>query len=656
MKLWPVEQRAIAPPEDIEAAEWANANIRLLPQSSREPGPYRWQRTPYSRSILNLYQRPELRHLVLKWGTQLGKTQDLYLLLGYIVDQDPYPTMLAYPTDDTGKEISRVRVQPMVDASETLRSLKPNDPKKYQLTEMHFPGMVLYIVGANSPTPLNQKPCRNLLRDEVNDWPPVIKDQGDPMDISEDRLKGFWDIRKVIDVSSPTTPAGNITKQEKKCQVVLKYFIPCPHCRRLQPLAWEQIKFENDKKLPNTERIQKAKNTAVYICRFCGEGIDDEGKEWFLSEENGAGWFDMRMEGPQPSPDPIGDLFDRYAARGIVLESVAARLSSLYSPWLRWADIVQKFLEAHLAEFNRPDSLRKFFNGWLAREWKDVIETKSESAVLSLRCEIPPLIVPEKALALVCGIDQQKYGFYYVVRAWAADYTNWLIRYGELITFDDVFKLVYEDTYQVESGGRMGIWRAGLDTGGGDGREDRTMTQAAYEWLLKFGGQTVFGTRGGSRKQPERLRYSQVPIIPGAKRGTVPHVPLWIMDTGYYKDLFHSRMQLEIGSPGAVYLHAETSEAYAKQITAEEKVRQKNGLYKWENPHQRDNHYFDCEVINLAMVDPMCYGGLMLLTEPVQTAVEEPPKPRREPTPERPANWMHGGREGGFDRPSWLNR
>lgn len=85
---------------------------------------------------MNLYQHPDIHHLVLKFATQLGKTAILYNLLGYAIDQDPFTTLLIYPTDDQGREVSRTRIQPMIGASLVLKSKKPSDPKNYQLNEL----------------------------------------------------------------------------------------------------------------------------------------------------------------------------------------------------------------------------------------------------------------------------------------------------------------------------------------------------------------------------------------------------------------------------------------------------------------------------------------------------------------------------------------
>jgi phage terminase large subunit GpA-like protein len=54
--------------------------------------------------------------------------------------------------------------------------------------------------------------------------------------------------------------------------VILKYFVPCPFCNRLQTLEWEQIKFEDRKDLDRVKRIHEAKRYAYYECKFCKEG------------------------------------------------------------------------------------------------------------------------------------------------------------------------------------------------------------------------------------------------------------------------------------------------------------------------------------------------------------------------------------------------
>jgi phage terminase large subunit GpA-like protein len=654
-EFWESERAAFAPPRKLDVAEWCNENIVLLAENSREPGPYRWQRTPYVRDILRLYQDPNIHHVVLKWGTQLGKTQILYNLLMYLIDQDPYSTMLIYPSDDEGRSVSRSRLQPLFRACEPVRKKIPSDPRQFQLDEMPFAGMILYVTGSNSPTPLSQKPVRNVFRDEINKWPPLISDYGDPMDLSNERFKTYYDVRKILDVSSPTVEGGNISRQEAQCQIILRYFVSCPFCHRLQTLDWEGIHFDDQKALTKVLRISVAKASARYTCKFCGRDIDDTYRDHLLDPANGAGWFDMDTEEPEPSRDSIGDLFRTFQAKGIQLESLAFRLSSLYSPWLRWGDIVGKFLEAHLADAKRFDKLRSFTTDWLGNEWIDAVEEKKDSDILKLRCEYPPLVVPSQAAVLTCGIDCQKHGFYFVVRAWGRDYTSWLIRYGYLLNFEDIFRLIHEDSYQVENTERrMKVWRASIDTGGGtDG--DMSLTEQAYRFIAQYGGPGTFGVKGASREMIHKMKLTNIGTLPGTKATPIPGgtVRLWIVDTRYFKDVFHSRMEIKDGDPGALYLHNETGQDYASHITSEEKRRGKDGRYHWVHVRGQ-NHWLDCEIYASALVDPVCYGGLGVIANRKNSSGDntqtQQPKPRH--SGPLPGSWLYREKGGSV----WHNR
>lgn len=667
MNMMIEEKDALRPPEKLQVSEWCDRHQLLLPETSREPGPYRWRRTPYVKDILDVFADPRVRHIVLKTGTQLGKTACLYNLLAYTIAQDPWPTMLIYPTEAEAATVSRTRIQPMIRGVPALAARMPESQKLFHLQEMLLPNMPLYITGANSATPLSQKPVKILLRDEVNKFPALIKDMGDPLDLSEERLKSFWDIRKVVDVSSPTSEDGNISRQEQKMQVVLSYFVPCPACGRLQTLRWPNIKFDDHKDYPKNKRIFAAKASAYYECRFCAAKIEDHLKEWMLLPESGAGWYPFDIEEPAPSTDPIGDLFKRFEEEGITLERIGFRLSSLYSPWLTWGDIVEKFLSAHLAEFQRPDKLRGFINDWLGEEWKDVVTHKEEDAILSHRLEdLPPLTVPAEAAVLTCGIDCQRDSFFFTVRAWSLNGTSWLIRYGSLLSWDDVRQLLLEDTYSIQnSEKRMGLWRAAIDIGGTKFEDmDQSMTAAAYSFISGLGIGGVFGAKGMSRDSIKKVEVRVVNSVPGKSNIPLPGggLRLLLVDTNYFKDILHARLEIKTGDPGAWHLHSETASDYSRQIVAEEKRRDSRGKTSWVHVRGR-NEYLDAEVYAMALTDPGCFGGINTLSKrpaTVSATPSSPPAPgqRADPALAGWSSWReHAQRQrppDGYRNPSWL--
>jgi hypothetical protein len=138
-------------------------------------------------------------------------------------------------------------------------------------------------------------------------------------------------------------------------------------------------------------------------------------------------------------------------------------------------------------------------------------------------------VVPVEAVALTCGIDMQKHGFWFAVRAWARDYRSWLIHYGFLPDWDTIEELLFATAYPVEGkdGITLQIWRAGLDTGGGKGamETDPTLTEQAYYWLRKIGtgrGCLCYACKGASHPLAGKIhagkRLDQTPSgkpIPG---------------------------------------------------------------------------------------------------------------------------------------------
>jgi phage terminase large subunit GpA-like protein len=253
-----------------------------------------------------------------------------------------------------------------------------------------------------------------------------------------------------------------------------------------------------------------------------------------------------------------------------------------------------------------------------AEAWKETIIPKKESGVLALKTDLPPLIVPPGAVALSCGIDPQKYGFWFVVRAWSFEefLTSWLIQYGYLTTWADVEDLVFNTRYKKHgSNETMGIWRTAIDTGGGKtDHGEWTRTEEIYQWVRANGRGVVFGTKGATHLQFKRV---QVKVIDKMFRGNRPipgGLELRFLDTEQYKALIHWRMERKEGESQRFYLHNETKEDYAKQILAEELRRDRSGKAYWKQV-RTDNHLLDCEVGAAACIDDEWLPSFKMLGE-----------------------------------------
>ncbi len=613
----PVEVRvAWQPPENLTVSQWAEKYRVLLPETSSEPGPWRNSRTPYLASIMDAFSDPYIEKIVFNKGSQLGGTEALYCMLGYAIHQDPAPALFVMPTLNLAKYASRKRIQPMINASPVLRERKPANDDDFSILEMLFPGMVLTLAGANSPASLASRPCRYVFLDEVNKFPKFSGKEADPISLATERQKTFWN-RKTVIISTPTIEDGQITRELSICDVVYDYHVPCPHCGKMQTLKFGQIKWPKELERNDPAYAMRVRESAWYECESCLGEITDLQRPEMLQ---GGEWVARNQSRKTP-------------------RSVGFSLPSFYSPWLTWGDMAEAFVKAE----PYPEKLMSVINSWFAEPWVQKIETSSEVDILKACCDLPGQVVPHDAVALTCGIDCQKYGFWFVVRAWARDYTSWLIHYGTLATWQDVENLLFDVEYPVlETNQKMRVWRAGIDTGGTSG-DGQSMTEEAYWWLRRNGigrGARVWGTKGSSVALSGKISPGK-PLDRTPSGKPIPGgLQVMMLDTGKLKDAYHYRLHRALeGLSMAAYLHAETNAEYVSHILAEEKRRDRHGGESWVKV-RKDNHLFDCEIIAMALAEPEWPGGgVHLLAGYLDNSAQDVNRLNRTAQPQRERRW-----------------
>lgn len=132
----------LSPPEQLTVSEWAEKYRILDAKSAAMPGPWSNDVTPYLKGVMDEFNNYETEKIVFVKPTQVGGTEALQNMIGYIVMQDPAPTMIVYPTDTLAKSISENRLQPMLKATpEIAKKFDDTSP----LLELHFDGMYLTL-------------------------------------------------------------------------------------------------------------------------------------------------------------------------------------------------------------------------------------------------------------------------------------------------------------------------------------------------------------------------------------------------------------------------------------------------------------------------------------------------------------------------------
>jgi len=165
----------------------------LSGKASSEPGPWRTDRTPYLRQIMDdLSARSSVQEVVVMFAAQLGKSESGMNWLGYIIDNEPGPVMVVQPTTDMAKRFSRQRIAPMLEETPVLRrKVRENRSRDDANTTLmkDFAGGVLVVSGANSAASLRSMPVRYLFLDEIDAYPLDVDGEGDPVALAENERR-----------------------------------------------------------------------------------------------------------------------------------------------------------------------------------------------------------------------------------------------------------------------------------------------------------------------------------------------------------------------------------------------------------------------------------------------------------------------------------
>jgi phage terminase large subunit GpA-like protein len=197
----------LRPDPDLTVSEWADQYRMLSNKASSEPGPWRTDRTPYLKEIMDcMSSSSSVQKVVFMAGAQLGKTEAINNVVGYMIAHAPGPAMFVQPTIDMAKRLSKQRLDSLIHETPCLADkvapARSRDSGNTMFSK-EFPGGILLLTGANSATGLRSAPCRWVLLDEVDAFPADVDGEGDPCALAERRASTF-SRRKIILTSTPT--------------------------------------------------------------------------------------------------------------------------------------------------------------------------------------------------------------------------------------------------------------------------------------------------------------------------------------------------------------------------------------------------------------------------------------------------------------------
>ena len=551
-------KETLKPPPRFTVSEWADANRKLSPESSAEPGQWNTARAEYQRGMMNAINDPNITSIVFMTSAQIGKTEIVNCIVGYFIDFDPCPLLVLQPTLEMGQAWSKDRLSPMIRDTPCLKNkVSDQKAKKTGNTLLHktFTGGHITIAGANSPAGLASRPIRIVLCDEVDRYPARAGTEGDPVNLAKKRTATFWN-RKIILTSTPTIKDASRIETAFLQSDQRFYYVPCPDCDEFQILNWKHVQW-----------IDGDAKTAKYCCVHCGTLWSDAKRyaaislgHWEASESfNGTAGF---------------------------------HLSELYSPWRKLSDIVQDFLHAK----DNPELLKTFVNTSLGETWEDQGEQNDPELLMSRAEDYDE--IPNQVTCLSAGVDIQQDRIEMEVVGWGDNMESWTIDYlildGDTIqneVWDDLLSAIHYE-YDHASGYKMPISSVVIDSGFLSKRVFEFIRNSKLSYVRA--GKGISGKRSlveDSSRRAKRLRKMR-------QKDGKPEL------IGVDEAKLVLQRQLEITQPGPGYCHFKKdrdAEWYA-QLTAEKCVtRYQKGfaIREWIKTRPR-NEALDCRVYAIA--------------------------------------------------------
>lgn len=570
----------LRPPALITVSEWADTNRMLSGKASSEPGPWRTDRTPYLRQIMDdLSARSSVQEVVVMFAAQLGKSESGMNWLGYIIDNEPGPVMCVQPTTDMAKRFSRQRIAPMLEETPVLRrKVRENRSRDDSNTTLmkDFAGGVLVVSGANSAAGLRSMPVRYLFLDEIDAYPLDVDGEGDPVALAEKRTSTFAR-RKVLKVSTPTVKDFSRIESAYLASNACRYLVPCPHCNEHQVLEWGADKLHGlkwDKRPDGSPDLDSVR----YVCAHCGGLIEEHHKPGMLA---GGHWSATKE-----------------AARGA--KTTGYHMSALYAPlgWISWADLVNQWAEAAAAARQGDVSkLKTFTNTVLAETWEERGDRTDEHA-LQARAEAYPLgTVPAGGLVLTAGVDVQRNRWEIAIWAWGRGLESWAVDHhvieGNPASEEDwerVTEYLQRRYTQAWHGGSLGVSAISIDSS--------DQTHAVYNWVRKAGHRlpTLSAIKGRGEEGVAILGASSPQDVNWRGQKFPNGVKLWNVGVDSAKDLLLGQLNLQEPGPGYVHTSQDLPREWYEQLTAEQRILVRvsgRESYKWVKRRPR-NEVLDC--------------------------------------------------------------
>ncbi|MCB9228631.1 MAG: phage terminase large subunit family protein [Deltaproteobacteria bacterium] len=568
----------VKPTARPSVSEFVTKHRKLSRDDTREHGNYSWKRAPYQKEMMDIINRKGRRRFVAMLSSQMGKTLTQMNILMYLIAVRPCTILFMVPSIKDAKKFSRLRIRPFIRDNPLMSSLiGSSSADGNTLTEKHFPGGNLLLVGSNVASDLAAVSGNAAFVDEFDRCAREAvnsagEKEGDPLMLLWKRLAN--DPSAFVYVSgTPTIRGASPTEDLWNRSTKMLYMIPCPVCKDLQFLDKSRLKYE-EKDLSDIHFSCIKPSCSGKLTRSVMQKSYFEGSsEWVETGEKDA-------------------------------ELAGFHLNQFYSPWRSWTEIVREIDEAK----GVPSKEKVIQNTvWGLTYELASVRVPEWARLHALKEDFPPGLVPAAASVLTAFTDVQEDRFETTIMAWNRNQA-WVI--DHIITagcsvwdlddemYDLYEKTILEASWPHESGYRLKPRRVFIDSG--------FFTSRILKFCQKHRNRLI-PTRGEDRLE-STFSAPKNTSISSRGRWLKHGVKRWNLGVSQIKIDLYARLNLltegEKDNGLRIHFHKKLPEEYFRQLTAEtcyvDSGQFGRPKYRWIKDKYFANEALDCAVGNLA--------------------------------------------------------
>lgn len=592
----------------LQVSQWARRR-QLDEVLTEKPGMWDNAFVPYLVEIMDCFSADSsVKEVALMKPGQIGaSTGILENWIGYIIDENPGPTLYLSGSDKLAKTGAEVKIDRLIEDAGLTDKIKSPIKRKSKgrksgdtAVRKDFPRGFVMILGAQSTSNLKQISVQNLIFDETDEIPLFLKNQGDPITLAKVRQKTFDLTRKTLYLSTPTTFAGPIY------QIYLRgdrrwFYVPCPYCGFEQTMTFRGTR-KDEKKYGIYYEVDSDFNliyeSVHYICENCLKFWSESEKKMITN----AGYW-----------KPTHTSINRYL-RSYWLES-------LYSQFTRWTSVVEEWLLCWSEREKRVVSVEKlkvFQNTQRGLPFEDRYESPDFEEVIKNRRHnytrnqiLNTVIIQETGSPVLCltaGVDPHKDWIGIEIKAWCADRISYSIDYrklpGPVTNLSGkswtALEEILSESWIADDGRGYAINLMLIDAS--------YETGFVYDFCRKY--DNVYAIQG-RHAPPGNARMREFDSYD--RKGLVAYnITVTLYKNNLAGWIRHDWQTDSLQPTGYCNFPSDYGDDFFREYEAEHKVKvsYKNGksYYIWKKKEEHlANHTWDCGVYNCAAIDMLCY-------------------------------------------------